>query len=113
MQRPPPRGYNGRNFYLLRNLTFPMVLRRFTPGRALWVVGLLTVGLLAAALGGCGQKGSLYLPDQPPPQIQSQSDCRTPTCAAAAETAVAGESEPENQEEENTAEETTAEETIE
>ena len=78
-----------------------MVLRRFTPGRALWILGLLT-----AALSGCGQKGSLYLPDQPPPQIQSQSDCRTPTCAAAAEAAVAEESEPENQEEETTAEET-------
>ena len=123
MQRPPPHGYNGPNFYLLRNLTFPMVLRQFTSGRV-----LLMLGLIAAALSGCGQKGSLYLPDQPPPHLQSQSDCRTPTCAAVAESAADDEAAPgeqladspesnvNNQEDENTEptrEENTAEETTE
>mgnify|MGYP007044738014 CR=1 FL=1 len=80
MQRQPTHGYNGANFYPLRNLTFPMVLRRFFKGQA-----LLTIGLMATVLSGCGQKGKLYLPDQPPPHSQQQEDCRTPACAAALE----------------------------
>lgn len=116
MQRPPPHGYNGPNFYLLRNLTFPMVLRRFTSGQVLTILGLMT-----AVLCGCGQKGSLYLPDQPPPPVQSQGDCRTPTCAAVTEPVadtdeLADVQESEIREDENTEptlEENTAEETTE
>lgn len=44
---------------------------------------LVVLGLMLSALGGCGQKGSLYLPDQPPPHQVSDATCRTPTCAAA------------------------------
>lgn len=77
---PPTHGYNEANFYQLRNLIFPMVLRRFFKGQT-----LLTVGLMAAVLGGCGQTGNLYMPDQPPPHSQQQEDCRTPACAATLE----------------------------
>ena len=90
-----------------------MVLRRFTSGRV-----LLMLGLIAAALSGCGQKGSLYLPDQPPPHLQSQNDCRTPTCAAVVAPAAADResTDAENGEDENTEptlDKNTAEETTE
>ena len=58
-----------------------MVLPRFFNGQT-----LLTVGLMAAVLSGCGQKGKLYMPDEPPPhtlnQAANQEDCRTPACAS-------------------------------
>ncbi len=54
-----------------------MVLQRLSTGRAVLLLGLMT-----AVLGGCGQKGKLYLPDEPPPHTQNQADCRTPNCAA-------------------------------
>jgi len=69
----------GAKFYLLRNLNFPMVFRRLS-ANLLVTVPVVT---LAAALYGCGQKGDLYLPDQPPPRYQKQSECRTASCSAA------------------------------
>ena len=63
----------------------------------------MLLGLMAAVLSGCGQKGKLYLPDEPPPHLQSQSNCRTPNCAAALEAPATAESEDETQEDENSA----------
>ena len=87
-----------------------MVLRRFTAGQT-----LMMLGLIAAALYGCGQKGKLYMPDQPPPHLQQQEDCRTPNCAAVLQPSEPTPAEQTSEEDEdteqavdkNTAEETT------
>ncbi|MEE2733054.1 MAG: hypothetical protein VYA55_19700 [Pseudomonadota bacterium] len=62
-----------------------MVLRHLSCSRALLQLGLAASVLLGSApLTGCGQKGKLYLPDQPPPhETTAASECRTPGCAAA------------------------------
>ena len=42
---------------------------------------MILLGLMG--LGGCGQKGDLYLPSDPPPEPKArQSECRTEDCEA-------------------------------
>ncbi|WP_290577852.1 LPS translocon maturation chaperone LptM [Ketobacter sp.] len=60
-------------------------------------LGLAAAVLLGSAqLTGCGQKGKLYLPDQPPPHgATAAGECRTPGCAAALSPAQAKPEQPE------------------
>ena len=39
-----------------------------------WLMAALLCGILAGNLAGCGQRGPLYLPDEPAPAAGEQND---------------------------------------
>lgn len=49
----------------------PSLMPRPSPSHALLLVVLCAV---VALLTGCGQKGDLYLPDEPPAQVDEDDD---------------------------------------
>jgi predicted small lipoprotein YifL len=49
----------------------PSLMPRRSPSHALLLVALFAI---VALLTGCGQKGDLYLPDEPPAQVDEDAD---------------------------------------